>query len=214
MLGALARLSSNARCRCAPLLLTRSMGKAAHKRVDVILQGEVELLGMPGDIVRVKPGFMRNFLYPKKLAVYATKESIVEAALAVKEEDVAAREVEKAREALRLKVSKAVVEFKRHSNDGAQLHGSVTPDNIAAALAKQHGIEVDAEAITLPAGAQVEAAASVAEGEVATGTATEEGASEGAENVRAIKSLGTHLCVLLLDDPVESLQLKVLVNKR
>jgi len=200
------------RCRCAPLVLSRSMAKAAHKRVDVILQSEVTLLGMPGDIVRVKPGFMRNFLYPQKMAVYATKASIVEANDALKEEDVVAREAEKEREALRQKVGKATVTFKRHSNDGATLHGSVTPANIAEALSKQHGIFLPETAIALPAGAAVQ----VVEGgeQAAADAAVADGEASSGAQLRALKALGTHMCVLSLRDPDENLQLKVLVSKR
>ena len=43
--------------------------------MDVILLERIERLGQMGDVVRVKPGFARNFLLPRKKALRATKEN-------------------------------------------------------------------------------------------------------------------------------------------
>ncbi|MGK0482633.1 MAG: large subunit ribosomal protein L9, partial [Planctomycetota bacterium] len=43
--------------------------------VEVLLQKSVKHLGLVGDVVKVKPGFARNYLFPKKLGVMATEDA-------------------------------------------------------------------------------------------------------------------------------------------
>jgi ribosomal protein L9 len=63
--------------RSSPLLSTSTSSRLAHT-VPVILTADSETAkGYIGDVVKVKAGYMRNFLYPKGLAVYATKENLV-----------------------------------------------------------------------------------------------------------------------------------------
>ena len=48
--------------------------------MDVILRQAVEKLGQPGDVVKVSPGFARNYLLPRGIAYAATPKTAIRAA--------------------------------------------------------------------------------------------------------------------------------------
>jgi large subunit ribosomal protein L9 len=112
--------------------------------MKVILQQTVQKLGNAGDIVEASPGFYRNFLQPRKLAVLAT-----EGALKKREEDKDAltRKAEKAHqesEALAQRINALqTIRIMARSGEGGKLFGKITTKEIAAAIAKALGEEVD-----------------------------------------------------------------------
>jgi large subunit ribosomal protein L9 len=112
--------------------------------MKVILQQTVHKLGNAGDIVEAAGGYYRNFLQPRKLAVLAT-----DGALKKREED---------KEALRRKAEKAhqgyvdladrvtalgSLQILAKSGDGGKLYGKVTNKEIASAIARELGEEID-----------------------------------------------------------------------
>ena len=112
--------------------------------MKVILQQTVQKLGNAGDIVEASPGFYRNFLQPRKLAVLAT-----EGALKKREEDKEAlrRKAEKAhQESATLADRIAALETIRimaRSGEGGKLFGKITTKEIASAIEKVLGQEID-----------------------------------------------------------------------
>ena len=119
--------------------------------IQVILQQDVDKLGKSGDLVRVRPGFARNFLLPRELAVPATTAAVRriehEKAVAVAKADKAkkeAREVAAQVDALSITITTKVGE------DG-KLFGSVTAEDIEAAVKAQSGgkITIDRKKMTL-----------------------------------------------------------------
>jgi large subunit ribosomal protein L9 len=105
--------------------------------MEVILRDEVENLGTRGQIVRVKEGYARNFLLPRRLAVPATEANrkIVEqerTAWLKKEAKVAAE----AQELAKL-LEPIVITIHQKAGENDHLFGSVTAQNIADALAAQ-----------------------------------------------------------------------------
>jgi large subunit ribosomal protein L9 len=116
--------------------------------MEVILKEDVPKLGSRGDVVKVAEGYGRNFLLPQKLAIEASKgnKAVIEqmkmAALRR-----SAKEKEGA-EALAKQFEGVSVTFQRRSGEHDQLFGSVTPSDIADALAKQ-GFNVDRRKITI-----------------------------------------------------------------
>ena len=197
-------------CRCAPPALARTFAKSANRRVPIILKQEVTNLGVEGDFVRVKPGYMRNFLYPQKMAVYASGDILKQFDAEVSEAATEAAERRKARDRFRKRVAENGVVFKRHSNDGTRLHGSVTTEDVSGALLKQYAVDVPATAIqfagSVPASADEDTKAGMSElgEEVDTSTAA----------LPKIKSLGQHAATLALQDPDETLVVRVVVNRR
>ena len=105
--------------------------------MDIILREDVENLGSRGEMVKVAPGYARNFLLPKRLAVAATdaNRKIVQ-----QEKDAHLRkEAKLAGEAQELaKLMSAVsITISRKAGENDQLFGSVTAADIADALAAQ-----------------------------------------------------------------------------
>jgi large subunit ribosomal protein L9 len=117
--------------------------------MEVILLHDVESLGHEGDIVRVADGHARNFLFPKRLAVAASKDA--KAQLERRRGSIARREVHKA-EAAR-KVADALHEHplvvKAKSGEGGRLHGTVTAQQIVEALLEQTGVSLDRRRVNL-----------------------------------------------------------------
>lgn len=104
--------------------------------VEVILTNEVIKLGDKGDIVRVRDGYARNFLYPQQLAIPASaanRRQIEEMrAAAVREAARVKGDAEKLAQAL----EGTVVNFTARAGEGDQLFGSITNRHIADELEK------------------------------------------------------------------------------
>ena len=116
--------------------------------VQVILREDVAALGHAGDLVKVKPGFARNFLIPQGKAVVATEASKRELE---HQKRVIAEKVRRDREALeaeRKKFDGVVVEITAQAGEEGKLFGSVTAAQIADTLAER-GLELDRRRIDL-----------------------------------------------------------------
>lgn len=116
--------------------------------MKLILKETIDTLGEEGDVVKVKDGYARNFLLPRKMAVLAN-----DANLASVERERAAIDARKARlrgdaEAVAKKISGATVTIRQRVGEDDKLFGSVTSADIAQKLADL-GIEVDRKKIVL-----------------------------------------------------------------
>lgn len=117
--------------------------------MKVILQQDVKKVGNKGDVVEVSEGYGRNFLLPKKLAVEATAANLE---TAKQKANSAARKKQQAADEARLlaaQLEKVSVKVAVRTGDGGKLFGSVTGKDVADALAKEHGIDVDRRKISL-----------------------------------------------------------------
>src|SRR5215831_8795178 len=116
--------------------------------VQVILREDVDSLGHAGDLVRVKPGFARNFLIPQGKAIAATEASKRELE---HQKRVIAEKVRRERELLdaeRKKYDGVAVEIAAQAGEEGKLFGSVTAAQIAETLAER-GLEIDRRRIDL-----------------------------------------------------------------
>lgn len=116
--------------------------------MEVILLQDVEGLGSSGDIVKVKPGYARNYLTPRGLALRASKRN-----LAVAEEKKRVSEARKARlnkvnQDLANALKKVEITIEMQVGEEEKLFGSVTTQDIHKALAEK-GVEVDRHIIDL-----------------------------------------------------------------
>ncbi|CDM64942.1 50S ribosomal protein L9 [Pyrinomonas methylaliphatogenes] len=114
----------------------------------VLLREDVENLGARGDIVKVKAGYARNYLLPRKLAVAATPSNmrqIEQERAALLRREAREREAAQARAA---ELQTLRLTFTRRAGEHGILYGSVTAMDIAEAL-RERGIEVDRRRITL-----------------------------------------------------------------
>lgn len=114
----------------------------------VILRENVDHLGRTGDVVRVSPGYARNFLLPRSLVVAANENNL-------KELEHHKKVLEKKRSAQKAtadeyaqKLSQITVTFKRKAGKNDKLFGSVSSQEIADELAKQ-GFQVEKSLIQL-----------------------------------------------------------------
>ncbi len=116
--------------------------------MQIILQEDIDKLGHRGDIVTVKPGYARNFLLPRKLAIEATSGNMkaverIRASLAKK----TATELDAAQKQAAL-LNGVGVRFTRKTGENDQLFGSVTTADIADSLAAQ-GFKIDKRQVQL-----------------------------------------------------------------
>src|SRR5215470_3394501 len=116
--------------------------------MEIILREDVDKLGARGQVVKVAPGYARNFLLPRKLAVAATEanKKIIEQ----ERQSHLRKEAKLASEAsdLAKMMSGVTVSIKQKAGDHDQLFGSVTAQDIADALAKQ-GYTIERKKIQL-----------------------------------------------------------------
>jgi large subunit ribosomal protein L9 len=116
--------------------------------MDVILREDVTSLGKAGEMVRVKPGYARNFLLPKGLAFEATEGNKKRIAAEAKARDTRLASEKAAASALAAKLGAATVALKGKAGEEGKLFGSITSQDIADGLAAQ-GLEVDRRRIEL-----------------------------------------------------------------
>jgi large subunit ribosomal protein L9 len=116
--------------------------------MELILKETIDSLGREGDVVRVKPGFARNYLLPQGKAVQATSENL--AALEQNKAEIQARldEQHKKAEGLFKKLSGITLEFKELAAEDDKLFGSVTASDVFEKLAEKK-IEVEKRQIFL-----------------------------------------------------------------
>ncbi len=110
--------------------------------IQVILQHDVHNVGKSGELVRVRPGFARNYLIPRDLAVPATTAAVNRI---THEKAVAVAKAEKAKQGARdlaAKIDGLKVTIARPVGEEDRLFGSVTSKDIHAAV-KAQGFELD-----------------------------------------------------------------------
>jgi large subunit ribosomal protein L9 len=102
--------------------------------VDVILLERVDKLGQMGQVVKVKPGFARNYLLPQKKALRATKQNL--AYFEKQRAQLEAQNLERRSEAEQVaaKMNGVAVVVIRQAGESGQLYGSVTARDIAEAV--------------------------------------------------------------------------------
>ncbi len=114
----------------------------------VILKVEVEHLGDAGDIVKVAPGFGRNYLIPKGLAIPASEGSVHQLEHQQRMAEAIRRKQLNSATALAERLEGTAVSIRRETGDEDKLFGSVTNRDIIEALAEE-GLEVDRRQVQL-----------------------------------------------------------------
>lgn len=128
--------------------VTRSGRPRVRRTVELLLAENVEHLGKRGEIVKVKPGYARNFLMPYGLATVATEEN----KRMVERHKAKLDDLEKQRLADLRKLADAVgkysVTLEANANEEGHLYGSIMGPDISKAL-KSAGYAVEAEQVHL-----------------------------------------------------------------
>src|SRR5918997_4776318 len=116
---------------------------------QAILLKDVEMLGERGDVIDVSPGYLRNFLVPRKLAQPATTGAIAESQRRREAAERAAEEAAaKAQETAAL-LRKTVLTISHQAGDDGRLFGSVTAQEIVDAVRQARGVKLDRRRVQL-----------------------------------------------------------------
>jgi len=116
--------------------------------IQVVLREDVAKLGKTGQVVRVKPGYARNFLIPRGLATIATKASIERIEHEKKAALARAARLKTSADAVAQKIAALELEIAKPAGEEGKLYGAVTTKDIAEVLHAK-GFEIDRKKLAL-----------------------------------------------------------------
>lgn len=116
---------------------------------QAILLEDVENLGERGDPIDVSPGYLRNYLVPRKLAAPATPGALEEAQRRRAAAETAERERAEREEQAAALLSKTVLTIRQRAGDDGKLFGSVGAKEIAEAIREARDLRIDRRKIRL-----------------------------------------------------------------
>ena len=111
--------------------------------MKVVLLQDVKSIGKKGELVNVSDGYARNFLFPKKLAKEANAQALNELKNAEESKAFKIKQETEAAQASADKINGKSVSILAKAGQGGKLFGSVTAKEIAEAIKKQYGVDVD-----------------------------------------------------------------------
>jgi len=112
------------------------------KAIELLLTENVDNLGIVGDVVKVKPGYARNYLLPHGYATTPTQANIARLAERRREVEEQMRRLRVAQEAMLEALADFEITLQRSANDQGVLFGGVSQHDIAEAM-REGGFEVD-----------------------------------------------------------------------
>jgi large subunit ribosomal protein L9 len=115
-----------------------------HRQVELLLAEDVAGVGQQGELIKVKPGFARNYLLPNGLATVATAAN--KRRVELHQQKVAALQKQKMQDLSQLaeRVAKYSVTLEANANDEGHLYGSIVASDISQALqAAGYAVEED-----------------------------------------------------------------------
>lgn len=117
--------------------------------MEVILLQDVKALGKKGEIVKVNDGYARNFILPKKLGLEANKQNLYDLKAKKDAEDKRQREILEEAKELAKRIENISIKVNIKAGEGGKTFGSVSTKEIAAAVKKQFGLELDKKKLLL-----------------------------------------------------------------
>ena len=117
--------------------------------MQVLLREPVAKLGVRGQVVRVKPGYARNFLFPKRLAVAVTDGNKRQLEIEKRNYERKLLAEKGIAEEAKAKLDELSLTIEKRSGESGVLFGSVTTQEVAAQLLN-NGYEIDRRKISLP----------------------------------------------------------------
>jgi large subunit ribosomal protein L9 len=116
---------------------------------EAILLKDVEGLGEAGSVVEVSPGYLRNFLAPRRLAQRATPASVAAARRQQEHAELAARQQEERTQETAALLAKTVLTISHRAGEDGKLFGSVTAKEVADAVRQARGLKIDHRKVRL-----------------------------------------------------------------
>ncbi|MDX6698952.1 MAG: large subunit ribosomal protein [Solirubrobacteraceae bacterium] len=116
---------------------------------QAILLQDVDTLGERGTVIDVSPGYLRNYLVPRRLAQPATKGSLEDARRRMENAERAQQEAAERAEENAALLTKTVLTISQQAGEDGRLFGSVTAQDIVDAIRDARGIKVDRRKVHL-----------------------------------------------------------------
>ena len=117
--------------------------------IKLLLQESIKNVGRVGDVVEVSPGYARNYLLPRGLAVQPTANNVKKVELRRKEIERQERERREQQERMIQQLAAIEVHLERRANEQGHLFGSVTATDVAKGLQAQN-FNIEPEDVNLP----------------------------------------------------------------
>jgi large subunit ribosomal protein L9 len=116
---------------------------------QAILLQDVDNLGDRGTVIDVSPGYLRNYLVPRKLAQPATKGALEEAQRRMEAAERALVDAEERAQENAALLTKTVLTINQQAGEDGRLFGSVTAQDIVDAIREARGIRIDKRKVHL-----------------------------------------------------------------
>jgi large subunit ribosomal protein L9 len=116
---------------------------------QAILLQDIEPLGERGTVVDVSPGYLRNYLVPRKLAQPATKGALEEARRRMEAAERTQQEAEARAEENAALLTKTVLTIAQQAGDDGRLFGSVTAQDVVDAIKEARDLRIDRRKVHL-----------------------------------------------------------------
>lgn len=121
------------------------------KRVQLVLNQDVSKLGRSGDLVEVAPGYARNYLLPRGLAVHTTPGILKQVERRREAERQRLLELKKEAEAQKASLEKiGRLAISKQVGENEAIFGTVTNQDVADAIQSAAGVEIDRRTVTVP----------------------------------------------------------------
>lgn len=117
--------------------------------MKIILIQDVKKLGKKGEIIEVNDGYARNYILPQKLGIEANSKNLNDLKLQKQKEERDAQNLLEEAKEFAEKLGGQAVAVKMKAGEGGKVFGSVSAKEIAEALKKQGGLEIDKKKIQL-----------------------------------------------------------------
>ena len=116
--------------------------------MEVILTANIKKLGKVGDIVKVKTGFARNYLFANNKAIRKNEENIKK--IEAKRKEIEEKEIQIKENAKNIieKSKNVILEFNKESDENGQLYGSINSRELLKSL-KEKSIEIEADSLII-----------------------------------------------------------------
>ena len=118
--------------------------------MEVILIQDVDNLGAANELVKVRNGYARNFLIPRKMAVEASPSNVKQMEERMKQAKKKEEKMLAEVNSVIAKLSESPLKVGAKSGTSGKIFGSVTPLQLSRAIREQKGYEIDRKKISLP----------------------------------------------------------------
>lgn len=111
--------------------------------MKILLKEDVDNLGLAGEVHQVAPGFGRNYLLPRGLAVLASPNAMKEASNWRSRAEMRRAQIKAENQTLANRINETRLTFTAKAGESGKLYGSITMANVATKLRDEVGIDID-----------------------------------------------------------------------